>query len=113
MDFEKYDLDTFLTPSRSRPDEVHILDAIDQTCSCPGFQIRKTCQHLDNLNRKNKTMSRHHVVITEENEENGKSVERVNMRFDDLDVNEVVQFLTRKKRKPRTTKPAKTEGGAK
>lgn len=31
--------------------------------------------------------------------------------FDALDVNEIVQFLTRKKRKPRTTNKPKTEGG--
>lgn len=65
MEFTPRDIGTFLTPSRSRPDEVHILDELEQNCSCEGFQIRKTSQHLDNLNRKNKTMSYFKITISE------------------------------------------------
>lgn len=48
MEFEKRDIGTYLTPSRTR-EGVHIVDAIEKTCSCEGFQIRKTCQHLTTL----------------------------------------------------------------
>lgn len=47
--FTPYDNGTFLVDSRESPDEVHILDAIERTCSCPGFSFNKSCQHLTAL----------------------------------------------------------------
>jgi hypothetical protein len=46
MNITPHDIGTFLVESRSRPDEVHIIDVNDRTCSCESFQFNKTCQHL-------------------------------------------------------------------
>jgi hypothetical protein len=46
MRFIPYDIGTFLVPSRSRRGERHIIDLIDWTCSCEGYQSYMTCAHL-------------------------------------------------------------------
>lgn len=46
MKVTPFDRNTFLVESRSRPDEHHITDIEEMTCSCEGFQFNKTCQHL-------------------------------------------------------------------
>lgn len=44
-----HDRGTFLVESRSRPDEHHIVDIEEKTCSCEAFQFHQTCQHLEKL----------------------------------------------------------------
>jgi colicin import membrane protein len=44
-----HDRNTFLVESRSVPGEHHIVDLEERTCSCKGFEINKTCDHLKAL----------------------------------------------------------------
>lgn len=50
MIFRPHDRTAFLVQSRSEPDSGdHIVDIEDRTCSCRGYEIRKTCEHLTEL----------------------------------------------------------------
>lgn len=46
MKFTPHNIGTFLVESRSEPGSHHILDINEKTCSCKGFEINKTCEHL-------------------------------------------------------------------
>jgi hypothetical protein len=51
MRFIPHDIGTFLVRSRSR-DGHHIVDVIEGTCSCEGYQRNDTCAHLDDWRRR-------------------------------------------------------------
>jgi SWIM zinc finger. len=46
MKITPHDLGTFLVESRSDPENSHIVDLREATCSCEGFQFYQTCFHL-------------------------------------------------------------------
>lgn len=35
-----------LVPSISEPGKFHVVDPINHTCDCKGFEFRRTCRHL-------------------------------------------------------------------
>ncbi len=55
MRFIPYDIGTYLVKSRTR-DGHHIVDMLEVTCSCEGYDQRGTCEHLQDLLRQKTNM---------------------------------------------------------
>jgi hypothetical protein len=41
-----HDLGTFLVESRTDPEDSHIVDLREATCSCEAYLFNRTCEHL-------------------------------------------------------------------